>query len=501
MSERTPEQREAARRERERRRAERAGRPLPPEPDLAPDWLRAEAASVAADPHATQRHEPAPPPEADRHATQQYDVSIDWTREHEALADPEPDPAPGQPAAPTPAMPPAGEVPLGTRRVSALAHRGRRGARVSRGGTGALSPGGANGFRTGGPPRSGHLRRRLAALAVIAVVLAAGWFLVSLYQPFAGDGSGRVAVKIPKGASASAIGDLLEREGVVSSSFFFGLRAQLSGVRGALRSGTFTLKHDMSYGAALDALTKVPPPPPVLKVTIPEGYTRAQIAKLAREDGLRGSYLRATRHSRLLDPRRSGGPRRATLEGFLFPATYELRPHAKVGSLVSLQIAAFREKFGSLDLSYARKKNLKPYDVLTIASMVEREVSVAKERPLVAAVIYNRLHQGMPLGIDATLRYALNDWTHPLTLSELASKTPYNTRNHQGLPPGPIGNPGLASLQAAAHPAKVPYLYYVVKPGTCGEHAFSSTDARFEKDVARYNAARKAAGGKSPEKC
>jgi UPF0755 protein len=257
----------------------------------------------------------------------------------------------------------------------------------------------------------------------------------------------------------------------------------------------------MSYGAALDALTKVPPPPPVLKVTIPEGYTRAQIAKLAREDGLRGSYLRATRHSRLLDPHHSGGPRRATLEGFLFPATYELRPHAKVGSLVSLQIAAFREKFGSLDLSYARKKQLKPFDVLTIASMVEREVSVAKERPLVAAVIYNRLHQGMPLGIDATLRYALNDWTHPLTLSQLASKTPYNTRNHQGLPPGPIGNPGFSSLQAAAHPAKVPYLYYVVKPGTCGEHAFSSTDAQFEQDVARYNAARKAAGGKSPEKC
>jgi UPF0755 protein len=107
----------------------------------------------------------------------------------------------------------------------------------------------------------------------------------------------------------------------------------------------------------------------------------------------------------------------------------------------------------------------------------------------------------MNLGIDATLRYALNNWTEPLKVSELNSSTPYNTRNHAGLPPGPIGNPGLASIEAAAHPAKVPYLFYVVKPGTCGQHAFSSTDAQFERDVARYNQAREAAGGKSPTKC
>jgi UPF0755 protein len=154
-----------------------------------------------------------------------------------------------------------------------------------------------------------------------------------------------------------------------------------------------------------------------------------------------------------------------------------------------------------VSLSFARSKNLTVFDVVTIASMVEREVEVPRERPLVAAVIYNRLRAGMPLGIDATLRFALNDWTSPLTVSQLASATPYNTRNHQGLPPGPIGNPGLASLQAAAHPAKVPYLFYVVKPGTCGQHAFSSTDAQFQRDVRRYNDARAAAGGKSPTKC
>ena len=116
-------------------------------------------------------------------------------------------------------------------------------------------------------------------------------------------------------------------------------------------------------------------------------------------------------------------------------------------------------------------------------------------------MIYNRLHEGMPLGIDATIRFATGNYTEPLTESELAADSPYNTRTNAGLPPGPIDSPGLASIEAAAHPAKVDYLYYVVKPGTCGELAFSSTEAEFEADVARYNAAREAAGGNSPTTC
>ena len=126
--------------------------------------------------------------------------------------------------------------------------------------------------------------------------------------------------------------------------------------------------------------------------------------------------------------------------------------------------------------------------------MIEREAQLPRERKLVAAVIYNRLKQGIPLGIDATIRYATGNWQQPLTQSQLALDSPYNTRTNAGLPPGPIGNPGLASLQAAARPARVGYLYYVVKPGTCGEHAFSSTFAEFERDQQRYNEAREAAG-------
>jgi len=126
---------------------------------------------------------------------------------------------------------------------------------------------------------------------------------------------------------------------------------------------------------------------------------------------------------------------------------------------------------------------------------------VAADRPLVAAVIYNRLAAGMTLGIDATLRYALNDYTHPLTASQLALDSPYNTRLRRGLPPTPISNPGLASMAAAADPAAVSYLYYVDKPNTCGELAFATSYTQFEADVAAYNAARDAAGGRAPTKC
>jgi UPF0755 protein len=133
--------------------------------------------------------------------------------------------------------------------------------------------------------------------------------------------------------------------------------------------------------------------------------------------------------------------------------------------------------------------------------MIEKEAQLESERKLISAVIYNRLHDGIPLGIDATTRFANNNYTEPLTESELNADSPYNTRINAGLPPGPIASPGLASIEAAAHPAKVDYLYYVVKPGTCGELAFSSSYSEFEADVARYNEAREAAGGKSPTTC
>jgi len=163
---------------------------------------------------------------------------------------------------------------------------------------------------------------------------------------------------------------------------------------------------------------------------------------------------------------------------------------ASAKDLVKRQLDAYEQNVGTVSMKAARKKNLTRYDVLIIASMVEREAQLAKERPLIAAVIYNRLHEGMPLGIDATIRYQINNWSRPLRVSELERDTPYNTRTRRGLPPTPIGNPGLASIKAAANPAKTKYLFFVRKPGKTGEHAFSKTDAQFERDVARYQASR-----------
>jgi peptidoglycan lytic transglycosylase G len=176
---------------------------------------------------------------------------------------------------------------------------------------------------------------------------------------------------------------------------------------------------------------------------------------------------------------------RANLEGFLFPATYDFLRRTTSRQLVSAQLAAFCRNWASVDMRYARSKNLTPYDVLTIASMIEKEAAVPSERPLIAAVIYNRLHAGMPLGIDATLRYGLHIApTESIRVSQLHNPTPYNTRIHYGLPPTPIANPGLASIRAAAHPAHVDYLYYARKKDH-RHHFFTASGEAYNKFLAQ----------------
>jgi peptidoglycan lytic transglycosylase G len=233
-----------------------------------------------------------------------------------------------------------------------------------------------------------------------------------------------------------------------------------------------------------------PPPPKPLRIIFPEGFTRRDMA--ARITAVNG-IARQKRHVR---PRLSEraylkltsgkvrvpgfGHTRRTYEGFLFPATYDFFKNTPTKRLVRDQLETFSENFARVDLRHARRKNLTPYDVLIIASMVEKEAQAPRERPLVAAVIYNRLRARMPLGIDATIRYALNvPATQSLHESQLNSPNPYNTRVHTGLPPTPIANPGLASIKAAAHPAKVDYLYFVRKPDHV-HHFFTSSYRDFQ---------------------
>jgi UPF0755 protein len=242
---------------------------------------------------------------------------------------------------------------------------------------------------------------------------------------------------------------------------------------------------------------KPPPPvaaPPSLKIIFPEGFTREDMAaRIKAVDGIArkkrkinpklssGAYLRATASSKLPGKLAKDGKRRS-LEGFLFPSTYEFEQRTTSRQLVKQQLQAFQENWKQVDLSYAKSKNLTPYDVLIIASLVEKEVIAPEERALVSAVIYNRLHAGMNLGIDATTRYGLHvPGDQPLLQSQLDSFNPYNTRNKAilGLTPTPIANPGLASMQAAAHPAKVDYLFFVRKPDRV-HHFFTASETEFQ---------------------
>jgi UPF0755 protein len=235
-----------------------------------------------------------------------------------------------------------------------------------------------------------------------------------------------------------------------------------------------------------------------LRVVFPEGFSARQMTDRVAE--VRKIAIR----KRGVTPRLSGGAyagalsraqvpqsfrpylKRHSLEGFLFPSLYEFTPSTPASELVADQIAAFESRWRSVDLRYARGRNLNPYDVLIIASMVERETAVPSERKLVAAVIYNRLKQRMPLGIDATLRYGLGiQGTRPLTRKHLASNSPYNTRRFQGLPPTPIGNPGIPSMRAAARPAAVNYLYYVRKPNSL-RHFFTADEEEFCRKAREY---------------
>jgi uncharacterized YceG family protein len=349
-------------------------------------------------------------------------------------------------------------------------------------------------------------RRRIAAGALIAVGLVLAWLLVAFFQPFGGDGEGKVVVTIPKGATASEVGEILEEKGVisggpplVSGSTLFRWRLAMAGRSDDIPSGSYTLASGMSYGAAIDELTASPAERGIT-VVIPEGYTREQIAGVAGDVGLEGDYMKASKSSKAIDLKRYGAQGAPSLEGFLYPATYELKPGASADDLVAEQLAAFEQNFRKVDLEYAKSKNLSPYDVLTIASMIDREVQIPRERPLVGEVIYNRLEIGEPLSIDATIRYATENYDEPLKESELAIDSPYNTRLVAGLPPTPIGNPGLDAIEAAADPGRGDNRFYVVKPGTCGEHVFTDSEQEFNEAAAAYQRALEREGG-SPTEC
>ncbi|MGH2877697.1 MAG: endolytic transglycosylase MltG [Solirubrobacteraceae bacterium] len=461
--ERTPEERETARLERARRRAQGVFN----EPETAAfvsELDPPERPEAGEAPPAGELPEGREPPEAGELPAET--AAIDPSDPLEVDEPPEAD----EPQDLEP------ELPSGTRRVShqdRLVQRPQRQQTVRR-----RSPG------RRGRSRARRVIGRVVALIALLAAAAMAWFLVELFQPFGTSPHGRVTVVVPARSTSDQIGTLLERKRVISSSFFFKLRATLAGERGSLRSGTYHLQLGMSYSAVLNALTKAPPAAPTSELTISEGHTRQYVAKLLRRQGIHGSYLAATRHSRLLDPHKYGAPRHvSSLEGFLFPDTFKLVDPIRVSKLVADQLRDFKARFAKVDLRYAHSKHLTAYDVLNIASLIEGEAARPHDLPLVASVIYNRLADGMPLGLDSTTRYATGNFNRPLTESQLHDPSPYNTRVHTGLPPTPINSPGMASIQAAAHPAKSSYLYFFAKPCS-NQTVFASSYAQFQHMLA-----------------
>ena len=385
-------------------------------------------------------------------------------------------PAP-EAAAPAAAPPPAQKPPRRSARERGAAGREAMKARLGR-----------DGGDPGPPrPRGRYRRRRFLALGLVLIGVLVAWFLIAFFQPppfDPGEGSGEAIVSVPEGATASDVADLLSQNDVVSNGTLFEWRLKLAGETGNILPGRYVLAHNMSYSSAIDKLTSSGGK---VNVTIPEGEDRVQIADTIKNLGLQGDYLASSKSFNGFDPNKYGAKNPKSLEGFLFPATYELDPGASVDQLVSEQLQAFQQNIAGVDMSYAKSKNLTVYDVLTIASMIDKEVQIPSERPLVAAVIYNRLHRGMPLQIDATTRFQFHNYTGDITQSQLESPSPFNTRINAGLTPTPIGNPGLDSIKAAARPAKVNYLYYVLNGDNSGHHCFTASGDEFNQLVAAYN--------------
>ena len=283
-----------------------------------------------------------------------------------------------------------------------------------------------------------------------------------------------VEVEIKEGMSLTQIADLLAEKGIVDDSFFFKLYVQQEGKEKNLLPGKYNLLTGSEYKAVLSSITSGTPEV-TYKITIPEGFTVSQtldriaqeIPFIKRADLDKAVDISNYNFEFLKDV--------TSLEGFLFPKTYEVTINYTAQNIIEMLLTQYQLETGKLDYLPAANNSFTPYDILIIASLIEREAYVPEERPLISAVIHNRLKEGMLLQIDATVRYALSKWDDIVTFDDLKVDSPYNTYLYAGLMPTPICSPGLASIEAALAPADVDYLYYVVTDPEKHTHSFSRT--------------------------
>jgi UPF0755 protein len=327
-----------------------------------------------------------------------------------------------------------------------------------------------------------HDRPRRLSLLVLFVGLAglaAGLVMASRYYEGCkgvADGPARdVTFAVDEGATAEQVVDDLAAEGVIPCGGFVGnLLMRGTGKSGDIRAGTYTLATGMTLDAAVAVLTTAPKEVPTADVLIPPGYRLTQIAdavdealgipaKEVLERAARGKFVRP-----------AALPAGAPLEGFLWPQTYRIPTRDGADAVIQRLLDQFAEETAKLPWDNADALGVTPYEIVVIASMIEKEAAVQRDRPLIAGVIYNRLREGMTLGIDATLLYDDPTPDGELSTADIETDGPYNTRMRAGLPPTPIASPYLWSLRAALEPADTPYFYYVLC-GDDGGHRFAVT--------------------------
>jgi UPF0755 protein len=323
----------------------------------------------------------------------------------------------------------------------------------------------------------------IAGVLLAGVAIVGGWVWESLYLPYQGFAAPGVYVDIPHGASRRTIAGLLASQGVVRNRWVFEALTRRRALR-TLQAGEYFFDHPVTAFEVFESIAQGRVF--VRELVIPEGYSMFDIADLVAREGFtsRDDFLAAARDP---SPIRDLAPNAGSLEGFLFPATYGFPRHPTGQEMVEAMVKRFRQEWAGISAQASGPPEQSLEQTLTLASLVERETPKADERPLVAGVFTNRLRQGVPLQCDPTVVYALElagQYSGTLEAREIPFDSPYNTYRHAGLPPGPIANPGEASLRAALSPATTDYLYFVAN--TEGGHFFSKTLAEHNRNVAKY---------------
>ncbi|MGD9496634.1 MAG: endolytic transglycosylase MltG [Armatimonadota bacterium] len=326
-------------------------------------------------------------------------------------------------------------------------------------------------------------RRGLVVLAVALLALGGcgllgAWYAGAL-QPVATSGEPRI-VHIPPGSGAARITQILASEGLIANGRAFGLMLALSGLGGKLQAGHYELSPTMSARAIAEKIASGDVA--TRRITIPEGLTLQQIAERVAEAGLaeREAFLAAAVPATVADGAEMPLPE-GTLEGYLFPETYEFTYDDGAAAIVTRMVHELYERFVAPHREEIARRGLSLHQIITLASLVEREAQVERERALIAGVIQNRLDRGMRLQIDATVQYALGEHRPRLLYRDLQVDSPYNTYRHAGLPPGPIAAPGLPSLLAALRPAPTDALFYVARSD--GTHVFTRTYEEHQRAI------------------